>query len=352
MSDEVNSTPRSGTPIPPASKSETSATSTSRSATPKTSSKATELKAQIDVLNLAIKQLCDTCLLKGDFERKCVSKEEFLKLQQDLDIQFANIKNLLNNNDAVQYDEDHDVIMGNTMLNPVMHVPEPGTFAGALDETELFCELCYSTFKYPPNSLISEENKINFVQTRLRGPARTWYQSKYANHSPHNLIELLEEIGRAFPTILNKKLSQIQLLQLKQEYGKVENYIEKFRNLTRNLHLNEEALVLLFLNGLHRRYQEEIEKNDQLPNTLEDIITKCLLFEGTLKLNNKIRNNKPKSKNSNNNFKNNNKIYYHKNKNYNNNYNKNNNNNYNNNNNNNNNYGNNVIKTQKISSKN
>jgi len=105
----------------------------------------------------------------------------------------------------------------------------------------------------------------------------------------------------------------------------------------------------MFFNGLHPRYQEEIEKSETFPTTLESIITKCILIGSSITNKNKMQNNKNmKKKNSNlqNNHKKQKKPF--NNYNYNNNNNRNNYQNYNQNNN----SSNNNFKAQKISSKN
>ncbi|KAG4092820.1 hypothetical protein H8356DRAFT_1357552 [Neocallimastix lanati (nom. inval.)] len=53
--------------------------------------------------------------------------------------------------------------------------------------------------------------------------------------------------------------------------------------------LNNEALVLFFFNGLHPKFQEEIEKMEEFPSNLND--TKCILFENNIKSNKQLRNN-------------------------------------------------------------
>ena len=264
-----------------------------------------------------------------------------------LDSKFNELKNLIKENieSSTEYDSDDDAIMKTS--SPVKQVPEPGFFYGDVKETELFCELCFDTFKTEPNNLLPESAKINFVQSRLRDAARIWYKIKYKDGSaPATMLQLLTDLSQAFPNVTSTKLAKLQLLDLKQHYGKITTYIEEFRNLSRSLELDDSSLTLLFLNGLHSRYKQEIIKSDILPDTLEEIITKCILFENSLNTNNKINNNnKHNNKRKSNN---NNKM----NKNFKN-YNQNNYRNYNNNNNNNNKINNNFInKVQKISSKN
>eukprot|EP00833_Pecoramyces_ruminatium_P008978 jgi/Orpsp1_1/1183010/evm.model.c7180000083479.1 len=248
---------------------------------------------------------------------------------------------------STDYDSDNDAIMRVRLNNPINQVPDPGNFSGDPKDTELFCELCYDTFKTPPNNALPEESKINFVQSRLRGTARNWYHLKYRDdHRPATILELLNEIARAFPNTTNAKLSKIQLLELKQNYGKIKEYIDEFKNLSSNLNLDNISLSLLFLNGLHPRYKQEIIKADILPENVEDMISKCIIFESSLAANNQLNKNRShnnkKSKKIkrklNNNFKKNNykKNYQNNNKNHNNN-------------NNDNNY---IGKVQKISSKN
>jgi len=259
-----------------------------------------------------------------------------------------------NNDDAVsthtRYDLDHDVIMRTGTTAPLIQVPDPGMFSGKTSETELFCQLCEDTFKTRPNINLPEETKISFVKSRLRDSARNWYLTKYKdNIYPRTMEEVLDGLRASFSNVASYKIAKIKLLQLKHSYGKLNDYIEEFRSLSQQFKWEEEALTLMFFNGLHPRYQEEIEKSETFPTTLESIITKCILIESSITNKNKMQNNKNmKKKNSNlqNNLKKQKKPF--NNYNYNNNNNRNNYQNYNQNNN----SSNNNFKAQKISSKN
>ena len=222
------------------------------------------------------------------------------------------------------YDLDHDVVMRTKNYSAPLHqVPEPGFFSGKTSETDLFCQLCEDTFKTSPYKYVSEETKINFVKSRLRDSARNWYLTKYKdNIVPTTLHELLTGLRTAFTNIASLKLAKIKLATLKQNYGKLNEYIEEFRNYTRQIKPNDEYLAIIFYSGLHPKYQEEVQKADVFPTTLEDIITKCILFENSLSVKNKINqsnSNKNLRKRSSNSHSN----RYNNNKNYNNNYNKN-----------------------------
>jgi len=77
------------------------------------------------------------------------------------------------------------------------------------------------------------------------------------------------------------------------------------------IYLSDASLTLLFLNGLHPKYKNEIKKADVIPETLEEMITKCILFENSLKLNNKLNsqaNNKKHNNRDHNNRNHNNRI--------------------------------------------
>ncbi len=280
----------------------------------------------------------------GDFDLKL---EKLINEVKEL----ANKPNS-NNDDAVsthtRYDLDHDVIMRNGTTAPLIQVPDPGMFSGDTSETELFCQLCEDTFKTHPNRNLPEETKINFVKSRLRDSARNWYLTKYKdNIYPASMQELLDGLRISFSNVASYKIAKIKLLQLKHSYGKLNNYIDEFRSLSQQFKWDEEALTLMFFNGLHPRYQEEIEKSEVFPTSLESIITKYILIESSITNKNKIQNNKNLKKKSTNFQYNNN--YKQQKKQFNNHNNRNNYQNYNQNNNNNNN---NNFKAQKISSKN
>lgn len=233
-------------------------------------------------------------------------------------------------NHSTQYDKDHDVIMKSRIAYSINQVPEPGFFVGKTSETDLFCQLCEDTFKTYPNRYWPEDAKVNFVKSRLRDAARNWYLSKYKeNESPASLKELLEGLKKAFTNVESKKLAKINLVNIRHTYGKINDYIDEFRSYSRQVSWDEEPLVLLFYNGLHPKYKEEINKIEEFPTKLETIITKCILLENSLNTKNKInatshsKTTKRKSSNhqSNQQYKNynhyNNHFNYNKNHNYN-----------------------------------
>ncbi|OUM65293.1 hypothetical protein PIROE2DRAFT_60147 [Piromyces sp. E2] len=101
------------------------------------------------------------------------------------------------------------------------------------------------------------------------------------------------------------KLSTIhlQLIELRQSFGKIHEYIEKFKMYSCCLDIDDSSLSLLFLNGLHPKYRNEIKKAEVLPNTLEEMITQCILYENSLKTNNKVNSHSGNKKNRYNNNK-------------------------------------------------
>jgi len=98
----------------------------------------------------------------------------------------------------------------------------------------------------------------------------------------------------------------------------INKYFEKVRSLTWELNYEEEPLALLFYICLNPNYQEDFQKLDSFPETLENIITKWIPIENTMKTTNKIREtanhirNKKYKKNhnyNNNNYKNKNRYH-------------------------------------------
>ena len=199
---------------------------------------------------------------------------------------------------STNYDLDNDVVMRGRITYPIAQVPDPGLFTGVPAEVELFCELCSATFKAYPNNLLPPDARVNFVKTRLRDAARNWYLTKYkGNVVPASLQELLDGLKAAFPNVESKKLAQIQLLELKHNYGNINQYIESFRAYSNQLDLEDKSLALFFYNGLHPKFKEEIKKMENLPNTLEAIITKCILLENSFKIKSKISSNRSNNTN-------------------------------------------------------
>ena len=227
-----------------------------------------------------------------------------------------------NTSTSTRYDNDHDVIMRSAFPYTVAQVPEPGLFSGDISETELFFQLCGDTFKTYPCKLWLSDAKINFVQSRLRGAARSWFQTKYPiGTSPSSLETLLEELKKAFPDVVSKKLKKINLINLKHSYRKIKEYIDSFRKLTADLGWLKEPLVLFFYNGFHPKFKEEINKMEKFSEKIEEITTKCILYESSqeteVKINQVSSGRPDKKKISNTRLQNNNSNYHSKNKNHN-----------------------------------
>ena len=287
-----------------------------------------------------------------------ISNDEFRSFHEQLDNRFAqientnqNIMNLINtlnerlnmsqenknrpferldtprplddntsDNSSVRYDLDHDVIMRNRITYPLKQVPDPGNFTGDTKETELFCQLCEDTFRTYPNKDQPEEVKINFVKSRLRDSARNWYLAKYRdNIAPATMKEIIDGLKAGFRNVASAKLAKIELVNLKQNYGDINGYIEQFRGCTRQFNWDDETLTLLFYNGLHSSYQKEIDKAETFPTKLEDIITKCIIYESNQKAKNKIKQVSGTTKSNKTKNSNRRKSQYSKNNNYNNN---------------------------------
>ena len=79
----------------------------------------------------------------------------------------------------------------------------------------------------------------------------------------------------------SKKLKKINLINLKHSYGKINDYIAAFRKLIADLAWPEEPLALFFYNGLHLKFKEEINKMENFPEKIEEITTKCILYESS-----------------------------------------------------------------------
>ncbi len=113
----------------------------------------------------------------------------------------------------------------------------------------------------------------------------------------------MDDLKKAFPDTVSKKLKKINLINLRHSYGKIKDYIDSFRKLTADLAWPEEPLVLFFYNGLHPKFKEEINKMEKFPEKIEEITTKCILYESSQESKAKIgqftSNKSDKKKNSN-----------------------------------------------------
>jgi len=168
-------------------------------------------------------------------------------------------------------------------------------FSGNINETYLLCQL----FKYTFNTLrLPEDVKINFAKSRLRDLSRNWYIAPYnENNHPRTLKELIDNIRKTYANVASKKLSKIQLVKLKYSYGKINEYIEKFRTLTTGYWFVIEwrsfsfffFFFFFFYNGLYPKFKEE--KMDEFPSKPGDIYIMCILFKDNIKSKDQLWNN-------------------------------------------------------------
>lgn len=188
---------------------------------------------------------------------------------------------------STKYDYEHDTIMKAHLSSLIKQVPDPGEYDGETSKTELFCSLCESLFKTCPYNKCSELEKVDFVKCRLRSLARNWYFSKYEKKDPSTMDELLKELKSTFSNVTDVKLAKIELTQLRQEWGKINEYIEELK-LSNICIPEEQTKIFTFYNGLHPSYKDEINKMDTFPETFDAITTKVIIFEKSLKTKNKL----------------------------------------------------------------
>ena len=131
-------------------------------------------------------------------------------------------------------------------------VNKPTEFSGKLSEYSTFISQCLLTFTMCPNTYNTDERKVLFVVSLLRGSALSW-----AREIAENENHLLRNDYTAFKTAMSnvyldqnyKELCQTKLDSLQQTRSAA-SYAVEFATLAAALTLNDEAKCLNFYRGL------------------------------------------------------------------------------------------------------
>ena len=131
-------------------------------------------------------------------------------------------------------------------------LPPPSEFSGKISEFRNFMAQCTLTFTMCPNTYNTDERKVLFVVSLLRGSALSW-----AREIAENENHLLRNDYTAFKTAMSnvyldqnyKELCQTKLDSLQQTRSAA-SYAVEFATLAAALTLNDEAKCLNFYRGL------------------------------------------------------------------------------------------------------
>ncbi|MGL5500114.1 MAG: DUF4939 domain-containing protein, partial [Plesiomonas shigelloides] len=162
-------------------------------------------------------------------------------------------------------------------------LPVPESYAGEPNFCRAFLTRCSLHFSLQPRTFVTEESKVAFVLTLLKGRAALWGTAVWENkdHCCDSFLALGAEMKRVFDRAVAGKEAARRLADLKQGSSSVADYSIEFRTLAAECKWNEEAQWDMFLHGLADRVKREIYMLD-LPSTLNELIELALRVDARI----------------------------------------------------------------------
>uniref|UniRef100_A0A8C5MHE9 Retrotransposon gag domain-containing protein n=1 Tax=Leptobrachium leishanense TaxID=445787 RepID=A0A8C5MHE9_9ANUR len=153
------------------------------------------------------------------------------------------------------------------LLPPVRYGGDPTACRGFLNQISIHFEL--TPWSYP-----TDRAKIAFVINHLTDKALSWANPLWDTDKPivYNYRDFMSAFRRVFDPPGRKTNAAKSLLRLRQGARSLGEYALEFRSLASELNWNNEALIVVFSEGLNDELQDEIAARD-LPGDLEDLIT-------------------------------------------------------------------------------
>jgi Ty3 transposon capsid-like protein len=153
-------------------------------------------------------------------------------------------------------------------------VLDPEPFFGDRSRLRDFISQIRLVIQAQPSRFVTEQQKVIFTVTFLRGPAFSWIQpyleSTEAPLLLHSFESLITELKRVFGDPNQVASAERQLRQLKQTRS-VTQYASEFRRISSLANWNDPALKSQFYVGLKDIIKDYLVRLDQ-PNTLDELI--------------------------------------------------------------------------------
>jgi Retrotransposon gag protein len=131
-------------------------------------------------------------------------------------------------------------------------IPSPGEFHGKVSEYRNFIAQCSVTFVMCPHTYNTDERKVLFIVSLLRGPAMTWAR-EITEDEAHPLRNNYPAFKLALDNLYldrnYKALCEDKLCELRQEKS-VAHYATEFKSLVSPLGFNDPAKRCMFYRGL------------------------------------------------------------------------------------------------------
>ena len=154
--------------------------------------------------------------------------------------------------------------------------PQPGTpdkFDGRNFPCRQFVNQLGIHFHIYAEHYLSDESKVNYLLTLLKGAALDWVSNLINSSDPtlHDYPAFLYKLSTRFGQADKEQDAENKLSFLKQGRDTVDEYATKFQEIACNVPWNERALIHQFRMGLNDSLKDELAGRD-LPNSLEDTI--------------------------------------------------------------------------------
>jgi Retrotransposon gag protein len=139
-------------------------------------------------------------------------------------------------------------------------IPSPPEFSGKVSEFRNFMAQCTLTFHMCPNTYVTDEQKVLFIISLLRGPALTWARD-IPEQSDHHLRNDYTEFKKALSNLyLDRNLKaacEDKLSHLRQTKSAAA-YAVEFQSTVAPLGLNNDAECLFFYLGLKPDIKDDL----------------------------------------------------------------------------------------------
>jgi hypothetical protein len=139
-------------------------------------------------------------------------------------------------------------------------VPKPPEFSGKVSEFRNFMSQCTLTFTMCPNTYVTDEHKVLFIISLLRGNALTWARNipETRNHPlRHDYPAFKKALTNLYLDRNLKLIAEGKLTRLRQTKSAAA-YAVEFQSLVALLDLDNEAMCLLFYEKLKSTVKDAI----------------------------------------------------------------------------------------------
>lgn len=168
-------------------------------------------------------------------------------------------------------------------LEPEPHANNPPPYDGDPSSCRAFLSQCSLVFALQPRRYVTEESKVAFVITLLKGRARDWATAVWDARAPFCAMfeDFRAKMTKLFDRSAQGDEAAFQLAQLSQGGRSVTDYFVLFRTLAAACTWNEAALRARFRDGLDDYIQDEIATHD-LPRDFDALVDLALRVEARL----------------------------------------------------------------------